>query len=191
MITSLINKELELNDSLCELKDSIITLANCKFNIVKSEESAIKYAIEMAYSQVFKSYRKSVEEKDRVQYDENLSRNANSKIFISKLSDDEKLKLSFAIAHFIDTLPQSQKEAEIKAQKRKESKDKASFIGLKALKGTTKQKDWANKIRLQKIEQLNYDCEPSIFNSDKAIKAAFWIDNRFLKIDDIIAILVK
>ena len=54
------------------------------------------------------------------------------------------------------------------------------IYGAKALKGTAKQKDWAEKIRAEKVSQLRsiddaiIVCDPTSL----AATAAFWIDSR-------------
>lgn len=59
------------------------------------------------------------------------------------------------------------------------AKEKATFIGLKSLKGTQKQQDWAEQIRISKIENLDQSIANKLLSISVTNKAKFWIDNRY------------
>lgn len=64
-----------------------------------------------------------------------------------------------------------------------EAKAISQFLGLPALIGTQKQKDWATSIRNEKLKNLT-DYEIKVLLSNKATKSAkFWIENRHSKYD--------
>jgi len=59
------------------------------------------------------------------------------------------------------------------------ARDKAKFFGGKALTGSAKQKEWAEKIRVEKIgamtqDQAEMSCDPDGLGRS----AHFWIENR-------------
>lgn len=73
-----------------------------------------------------------------------------------------------------------------------EAREVAKFFGGKALTGTAKQKDWAEKIRASKLEEMTAEeavivCNPTgIFTASK-----FWIENRNRSASDIAAFAVR
>ncbi|PQQ35664.1 hypothetical protein C6H68_23915 [Photorhabdus luminescens] len=66
-------------------------------------------------------------------------------------------------------------------------KNGSKLTGLKPLKGTTRQIEWAEKIRFEKIKSMT-DSQLSIVKLGNAstYKAQFWINNRYADNNDII-----
>jgi hypothetical protein len=54
----------------------------------------------------------------------------------------------------------------------------AKAFGGKALTGTAKQKEWANKIRADKLKQMAFTSAEFVAKHPAAKSARFWIDNR-------------
>jgi hypothetical protein len=58
-------------------------------------------------------------------------------------------------------------------------RDKAKFLGGKALKGTKKQKEWAEKIRAEKLDKgFNDETMQCLLKNSNYSHAKFWINNR-------------
>lgn len=72
------------------------------------------------------------------------------------------------------------------SHKAQEARDIARFFGGKALIGTQKQKEWAEKIREEKILSMNED-QAILACDSKGLgrSAKFWIENRNRTPDDI------
>ena len=69
-------------------------------------------------------------------------------------------------------------EHQIALDNAKKARQTASFVGLKALTGSAKQKNWGEVIRKTFIESLNDDRAIHFLTAATFAKAAFWIDNR-------------
>lgn len=72
------------------------------------------------------------------------------------------------------------------SEKAKKGRELAKAFGGRALKGTAKQKEWAEKIRAEKLQQMDMDqaelaCDPS----GLLVNSKFWIENRGKKGRDI------
>ena len=65
------------------------------------------------------------------------------------------------------------------------------MFGGKALKGTTKQKEWAEKIRVEKIAEMREDQLPIVLEYYPASNAKFWIEARGMSAGRIISYLKK
>lgn len=64
-----------------------------------------------------------------------------------------------------------------------EARNKAKLLGGKALKGTFKQKQWAEKIRAEILSKVNSDAAKSLVENKIFSCASFWIDNRSQAVD--------
>lgn len=95
-------------------------------------------------------------------------------------------------------LPKAQAQVE-KPKWRKESIKKAAearktahLYGGKALTGSVKQKSWGESIRKTFLERV---CDKEVIevalNNPKFGKASFWIDNRNLKVDEMINLILR
>lgn len=60
-----------------------------------------------------------------------------------------------------------------------EAKQKAEFLGLKKLKGTQKQRDWATTIRQKVIDELGTEYAYRLISIKYTNTAKFWIENRY------------
>lgn len=61
----------------------------------------------------------------------------------------------------------------------KEARDVAKFFGGKALKGSAKQKEWAEKIRAEKLKTVSSEHAELICEPDNLLQQAkVWIENR-------------
>ena len=61
------------------------------------------------------------------------------------------------------------------------------MFGMKALKGTQKQREWAEKIRASKLAQMSFEQIALVSEKPNAIYAKFWIENRTKGAAEIVA----
>lgn len=73
---------------------------------------------------------------------------------------------------------------EEKIEKTEQAQQKAAFLGLKQLRGTVKQKNWAVTIRSDVLEKLSASVAEDLLKIKHANSAKFWIENRFKKVED-------
>ena len=65
------------------------------------------------------------------------------------------------------------------SEKALQNRNKAKFFGGKALKGTKKQKEWAEKIRAQRIEKgFSEEALEALLSLEGAKNCSFWIGTR-------------
>lgn len=58
------------------------------------------------------------------------------------------------------------------------ARDTAKLFGGKALKGSAKQKEWAEKIRVEKMKEMTADQIAEVLNVEIAGHSKFWIESR-------------
>lgn len=78
-----------------------------------------------------------------------------------------------------DKRAKNQLTEEKKKEVNAESKQKAEFLGLKKLKGTQKQRDWATTIRQKVIDELGTEYAYKLISIKYTNTAKFWIENRY------------
>jgi len=63
-----------------------------------------------------------------------------------------------------------------------DARSRAKLLGAKALKGTPKQKEWAEKIRAEKLAEMHLEEAQKLCGSSAVLSSAsFWINNRSKK----------
>ncbi len=74
--------------------------------------------------------------------------------------------------------------------KTKAARDSARFFGGSALNGTSKQKEWAEKIRAEKLGQMTPDDALIVAADSLAAQSKLWIENRDKPASDFVAFAV-
>lgn len=70
-------------------------------------------------------------------------------------------------------------KAKKRAEKSKELRKAANALGGKALKGSSKQKVWAEELRKKFLATVDSETAERALNAEHAQHARFWIDTRF------------
>lgn len=71
-------------------------------------------------------------------------------------------------------------------EEEKEARNVAKKLGGKALKGSEKQKKWGEKIRARFLKKLDKSMAEYFAKKEDFCRAEFWIDNRFLFVDELV-----
>lgn len=87
-----------------------------------------------------------------------------------------------------ETSDKMQAEAK-KAKQTRETRKAAKALGGKALKGTAKQKSWAEEIRKSFLTKVNTEQADLVLNADIAQSAKFWIETRTASTNQIIDVI--
>lgn len=115
------------------------------------------------------------------------NRKTNFQVWIDEIADmPEKkdglwvdLETGLPYDSSIDYLTGAKRIRRQLSSKAQDARSIAKMFGGRALKGTTKQKEWAEKIRAEKLSSMNEDqAEMSCDPNGLLTNSKFWIENR-------------
>lgn len=108
----------------------------------------------------------------------------------SKQADGTWIDLETGIA--FNQTEKEKKERQSISAKAQDARNIAKAFGGKALAGTTKQKEWAEKIRAEKLSQMDFDIAILVCDKNGLLNhSKFWIENRTKSANEIGAFIIE